>query len=341
MSKKNFFNKKPFFIAEISGNHNGKISNAKKLIDIAKSGGADAVKLQTYTPEMMTIKNNKKIKHGLWKNYNLWDLYKKAETPLSWHKELFDYANKKRIKIFSSPFSEEAVDFLEKLRCQIYKVSSFEMNDLNLIKKISLTKKPIIISTGLASLDEIDRTLKTAKKYGSRDISLLYCVSNYPSKISDFNLNNLEILRKKFKTRIGLSDHTVGSFISCMSVIKGAEIIEKHICLKNVNSVDSKFSLNEKNIDKFRKDINDSYALIKNKNFLRSESEMKNKIFRRSIYAISNINHGEKFSKNNIKTFRPAIGLCASQFLKILNKKSPIRIKKGKPLGKNILTKIK
>ena len=199
MAKNKFINKKPFFIAEISGNHNGIISNAKKLIDAAKSGGADAVKLQTYTPDMMTIKNKKKIKHGLWKNYNLWELYNKAQTPLSWHEELFIYAKKKKIKIFSSPFSEEAVDFLEKLKCQIYKVSSFEMNDLNLVKKIASTKKPMIISTGLASLKEINETLRIAKKYGCKDITLLYCVSNYPSNINDFSLNNLEIIKKNLK----------------------------------------------------------------------------------------------------------------------------------------------
>ena len=341
MAKNKFINKKPFFIAEISGNHNGIISNAKKLIDAAKSGGADAVKLQTYTPDMMTIKNKKKIKHGLWKNYNLWELYNKAQTPLSWHKELFDYAKKKKIKIFSSPFSEEAVDFLEKLKCQIYKVSSFEMNDLNLVKKIASTKKPMIISTGLASLEEIDETLRIAKKYGCKDITLLYCVSNYPSNIDDFSLNNLEIIKKKFKVKIGLSDHTIGSFLSCMSIIKGAEVIEKHICLKNIKSVDSRFSLNENEIANFKKDLDNSYKLIKNNTYLRSKSEMKNKIFRRSIYAISDINPGEKFTKKNIKTFRPDKGLSASFFLKIINKKSPIKISKGKLLNKNILSKIK
>ena len=339
MTKNKFINKKPFFIAEISGNHNGIISNAKKLIDAAKNGGADAVKLQTYTPDMMTIKNKKKIKHGLWKNYNLWELYNKAQTPLSWHKELFIYAKKKKIKIFSSPFSEEAVDFLEKLKCQIYKVSSFEMNDLNLVKKIASTKKPMIISTGLASLKEIDETLWIAKKYGCKDITLLYCVSNYPSNINDFSLNNLEII-KKFKVKlVYLTIQLI--ILSCMSIIKGAEVIEKHICLKNIKSVDSKFSLNENEIAKFRKDLDNSYKLIKNHTYLRSKSEMKNKIFRRSIYAISDINPGEKFTKKNIKTFRPDKGLSASFFLKIINKKSPIKISKGKPLNKNILSKIK
>ena len=197
---KNFINKIPFFIAEISGNHDGKISNAKKLIDLAKKGGADAVKLQTYTPEMMTLKETAfKIKKGLWAKKNLWNLYKKAQTPLEWHQPLYSYAREKKIKIFSTPFSIDGVDFLENLNTKIYKVSSFEMNDLNLVKRIALTKKPMIISTGLASLKEIERTVLTARKYGCKDLTLLYCVSNYPSNDNDFNLNNIEILKKKIQ----------------------------------------------------------------------------------------------------------------------------------------------
>ena len=337
--KNKFINLKPFFIAEISGNHGGNISNAKKLIDAAKHGGADAVKLQTYTPDMMTLKPNEnkyKIKHGLWKNLDLWNLYKKAQTPISWHKELFNYARKKKIKIFSSPFSEQAVDILESLNCEVYKVSSFEMNDLNLIKKIAKTKKPMIISTGLASLKEINLTLKVAKKYGCKDITLLYCVSNYPSNLKDFNLNNLEIIKKKFNTRVGFSDHSIGSALSCMAIIKGAEVIEKHICLKNIKAVDSKFSLKENDIRSFSDVIKNAYCLIKNKTFTRSKEELKNKIFRRSIFAITDIKKGTKFTKKNIKTFRPAIGLSSSHFLRILNKKSPYNIIKGQPLSSRL-----
>ena len=335
---KKFINKTPFFIAEISANHNGKIINAKKLIDLAKKGGADAVKIQTYTPEMMTIKNLKfKIKNGLWAKKNLWDLYKKAQTPLEWHKPLFAYAKKKKIKIFSTPFSIEGVDFLEKLNSPIYKVASFEMNDLNLIKKIALTKKPMIISTGLASLKEIEKTVNTAKKFGCKNITLLYCVSNYPSNNKDFNLNNIEILKKKFKCKVGLSDHSLGSNIANLAIAKGAEVIEKHVCLNNVKSVDSKFSLKGNNILKFRKNIDEVYHLTKNSNFVRSDQELQNKIFRRSIYAIKDIKKGEKFSISNIKTFRPNLGLSASYFLEILNKKSPINIKQYKPLSKELL----
>ena len=182
----------PFLIAEISANHCGNFNLAKKLIKCAKQNNANAVKLQTYTADTMTIKSNKKyfkIKNGLWKGYNLWELYNEAHTPLKWHKALFDYGRKIGITVFSTPFDETAVDFLENLKCPIYKVASFEMTDIPLIKKIALTKKPMIISTGMANIKEIELTFKTAKKYGAKDITLLYCVSNYPSKNSDFNIN--------------------------------------------------------------------------------------------------------------------------------------------------------
>jgi len=335
--KNKFINKKPFFIAEISANHGGKITNAKKLIDLAKKGGADAIKLQTYTPDMMTLKDNKfVIKQGMWKTFNLWKLYNKAQTPLGWHKALFKYALKKKIKIFSTPFTPEAVDFLENLNSKIYKVASFEMNDVNLIKKIAKTKKPMIISTGLSNLKEISKTVKIAKKYGCKDITLLYCVSNYPSNINDFNLNNLTILKKKFNCRVGLSDHSIGSGLSCMAIIKGAVVIEKHICLDNVKTVDSKFSLKGTEIKNFSKDIKNAFKIINKKNFTRSSSEMKNKIFKRSIYSITNIKKGDIFSLKNIRTYRPDLGLSASYYLDLINKKAPFNISKNKPLSKNL-----
>ena len=197
--------KPPFLVAEISANHCGKIEIAKKLIKCAKINNADAVKLQTYRADTMTINSKKKnflIQKGLWKNYSLWELYEKAHTPWEWHKELFDYAKKLKIRIFSTPFDETAVDFLEKLNCPFYKISSFEMNDIPLIKKVCSTKKPIIISTGTSSFEEITTTFSAAKKFGAKDITLLYCVSKYPSKISDFHMNNILIMKKKFKCRI-------------------------------------------------------------------------------------------------------------------------------------------
>ena len=191
--------KKPYFIAEISANHCGSISRAKKLIKLAAISGADAVKLQTYTADTMTIKSNRKefqIKDGLWKGYALWDLYNKAKTPYSWHKDLFNFAKKEKIMCFSSPFDDSAVDLLESLNCPFYKVASFELTHVPLIKRIAKTKKPMIMSTGMSNLKEIDLAFKTAKLNGCKEIVLLYCVSNYPSKLSDFNLNNIGILKK-------------------------------------------------------------------------------------------------------------------------------------------------
>lgn len=343
MINKNFVNKNPFFIAEISANHCGSIIKAKKLIHLAKKSGADAVKLQTYTPEMMTLKVQKfTIKKGLWKNMNLWKLYKEAQTPLEWHKELFSYAKKLNIKIFSTPFTVEAVDFLEKLKCKAYKIASFEMNDLNLIKRVSKTGKPVIISTGLASLNEIETSVNVAKMNGCHDITLLYCVSNYPSSQGDFNLNNIKILKDKFNCRVGLSDHSIGNDIAKLSIALGAEVFEKHIALKNQKKGhDIKFSAKGSDIENYKDELIKTYKLFEKYSFFRSKKEMKNIIFRRSIYARTNIKKGEIFTEKNIYTLRPNIGLGANFYPFILGKKSPIIIKKNNVLKKSILNKFK
>ena len=336
---------KVFFIAEISANHCGNFNLAKKLIKSAYMNGADAVKLQTYTADSMTLNSNKKyfkIKQGLWKGYKLWDLYNKAHTPLSWHKELFKYAKSLGIKIFSTPFDNNSVDFLEKLKCPIYKIASFEMTDLNLVKKISKTKKPIIISTGMATLEEIELTVKTAKKSGANDITILYCVSNYPSSINDFNLMNIKILKEKFKCRVGISDHSKDNRVAITSIAMGAEVIEKHIALDNQQKgFDIDFSLKGKEIRKLRDDIDVAFKLMGKNSFFRNKSENKSKIFRRSIFAIENIKKNEKFTEENIRVIRPGYGLEPKYFNMILNKKSPLNIDKHEPLKSNILKKIK
>ena len=335
---------KPTLVAEISANHCGKISIAKKLIKCAKINGADAVKLQTYTADSMTIKSNKKyfkIKDGLWNGYQLWDLYNEACTSLSWHKELFNYAKKLGIIIFSTPFDENAVDFLEKLNCPIYKVASFEMTDLPLIKKIARTKKPMIISTGMANLEEISETFNYAKKYGAKDVTLLYCVSKYPSDNSDFNINNIKILKEKFNCRVGLSDHSKDHNIVRAAIAAGAEIIEKHIALDNqTKGLDIEFSLKGKEIKKFKSIMTNTYDLLGKDYFYRDRSEDKSKIFRRSIFVVKNIKKGERFSENNIRRIRPGYGLEPKYYEKLIGKKSPIGITKGQPLKKSILNKL-
>jgi len=331
---------KVFFIAEISANHCGNFKLAKNLIKCAHVNGADAVKLQTYTADTMTLRSNKKyfkIKHGLWKGYTLWDLYDKAHTPLKWHKELFKYGKSLGIKVFSTPFDNTAVDFLEKLKCPIYKIASFEMTDLNLVKKVSQTKKPIIISTGMANLDEIGTTIKVAKKNGAKDITLLYCVSNYPSSISDFNLNNIKILKDKFNCKVGISDHSIDNRVAIAAIASGAKVVEKHIALDNQKKgFDINFSLKGKEIKKFRNDIDVAFKLLGKNSFFRNKSENRSKVFRRSIFTTKNIKKGEKFTKDNIRIIRPGYGLMPKYFNKILNKRSPVKISKHEPLKSHV-----
>ena len=332
---------RPYFIGEISANHNGNFFVAKKIILLAKKYGVDAVKLQTYSPDTMTIPSNNnefKIKNGLWKGYTLWDLYNEAQTPFEWHKRLFDYAKKLRITCFSTPFDETAVNLLEVLKCPFYKVASFEMNHIPLIKKIAQTKKPIIISTGMANLKEIDLAYKTAKKNGAKEIILLYCVSNYPSKISDFNLNNIRILKERYNCKVGFSDHSTDNRIVAAAIAAGAEVIEKHIALEGQKKgFDLAFSLKGKEIKDYVQVIKDTSSMMGKEYFFRNKSENQNLQFRRSIYAISDIKKGEKFTKKNIRVIRPGFGIQPIYFEKLINKKSPHHIKYGTPLKKSLL----
>ena len=338
-------NKDAKLIAEISANHCGSIIHAKKLIHCAKVNKADAVKIQTYTADTMTIKSKKKnfkIQKGIWKNYYLWDLYKEAHTPYEWHEELFNYSKKIGIEIFSTPFDETAVELLENLKCPRYKIASFEMTDLPLIKRVAQTKKPIIISTGMASLKEINEAYNTAKKYGDNDITLLYCVSNYPSKSDDFNMNNIKILKDKFKCKIGFSDHSNDNRIALAAIAAGAEMVEKHIALKNQKKGhDIKFSLKGNKIKQFKDDIVFVSKLFQQNNFLRNKSENMSKIFRRSIFAVKDIVKGEKFTSENIRRIRPNRGIEPKYYSKLLGKLSPQNLKKEKPINKQILKKMK
>ena len=345
MISKNPLKKTPFFVAEISANHNGLILHAKKLIKIAKKYGADAVKLQTYTPDTLTIKSDNpdfKIRGGLWNGKTLWDLYAKAQTPFEWHKELFDYAKKLKIICFSTPFDESAVDLLESLNCPFYKVASFEMNHIPLIKKIAQTRKPIIISTGMAKLKEIDLAYKIAKKNGANEIILLYCVSNYPSKISDFNFNNINILKERYNCKIGFSDHSTDNKVVAAAIAAGAEVIEKHIALEGQKKgFDLAFSLKGKEIKDYAQVIKDTSLMMGKEYFFRNKSENQSLQFRRSIYAVSNIKKGEKFTKKNIRVIRPGFGVQPVYFEKLINKRSPFDIKSETSLKKSLLKKLR
>ena len=329
--------KNPILIAEISANHNGSLSHAKKLIKSAKLNKADFVKLQTYEAKNMTIKSNRSefmIKKGLWKGYTLWDLYSKACTPLVWQKELFSYSKKIGINCLSSPFDEECVDLLQKLNCPIYKLASFEMTDIPLVKKIAQTKKPMIISTGLSNINEIEKTINIARSNGAKEIALLYCVSSYPAKTSDFNLNNISILKNKFKNcTIGLSDHSLNDDVAKIAISLGAKIIEKHIALDNQKKgFDIEFSIKGREILQFKKMIENTYKTLGKNYFYRNNSEKKNIIYRRSIYSIKDISQNEMFTKDNIKRIRPYNGLSPEMYDFVIGKKAKKKILSGHPI---------
>ena len=340
--KKNIFSKKQVtLIAELSANHNGSLQHAKKLIKLAKKSGADIVKLQTYSPDSMTINSNRrefKINSGLWKGSNLWELYSKGQTPLSWHVKLFSYAKSLNIPCFSTPFDTKSVDFLEKLNCPYYKIASNEITHYPLIKKISKTKKPVIISTGMSNFKEVEKAYYTAKINGASEIILLYCVSNYPADFHDFNFENIKILKNKFKCKVGFSDHSVDNRIAMAAISAGADIVEKHFALKNQKSgLDVDFSIKGNELKIFKDDMKLAYQMRGKPYFYVSKKERKNIKFRRSIYVTQNIKKGEKFSEKNIKVIRPNFGLCPSFYEKLLGKKSLYNFKKNTPLTKKAL----
>jgi pseudaminic acid synthase len=339
----NLFKKinRPIFISELSSNHNGSISNAKKIIKLSKKYGADYIKLQTYSPDTITLNSKKKdflLKKGEWKGNYLWNLYKKAHTPFQWHKDLFEYSKKIGIKCFSSPFDETAVDLLEKLKTPLYKIASFEITHLPLIKEVALTKKPVIISTGMASLEEIEKAFNLVSKYHDK-IILLYCVSSYPANEIEFDLSNIQFLKKRFKCPVGFSDHSLNSNVAKQAALLGAEIFEKHVAIKNVKGPDYNFSLKESEIKDYITDINNSYKIKNNNKFISKKSSFY-KNYRRSIYSSKRIKKGELFSQNNIKVVRPAKGIEPKYFTKLIGKKSPLNIDFATPINMKILKKL-
>ena len=321
----NFSTKKPpLIIAEISANHCGSKSLFLKSIEVAAKSGADLIKIQTYDEEDMVVHKNFKIKLGLWKNKNLYNLYKKAKTPYSWHADAFKLANKKNIILFSTPFSEKAVNFLEQFNPPLYKVASFEITDLNLINKIAKTKKPIIISTGLSNIDEVKSAIKVIKKHHNK-IIILHCVSGYPTPIDEINLKRISYLKDKLSTNlIGLSDHTNGIEAASTASVLGIVAIEKHFILnKKLKSPDSKFSITPDKLKQLKTNIENNYKMLGLNRNNKINVEISNLIFRRSVFAISNIKKNEKFTKKNIWIKRPGTGQISSKnIFKILGKLS-------------------
>lgn len=328
---------RPLIIAEISGNHN---QNKSKFLDHIKSAhknGADLIKIQTYQPEDITLKSKNKnfyIKSGIWKKKNLWDIYKQACTPYSWHYDAFKLAKKIGATLFSTPFSERAVDFLEKFDVPIYKLASLEITDLNLVKKIAKTKKPMIISTGLSSHKEILTCVNLVKQFHKK-IILLHCVSEYPTDNKNADISRIIKIKKSFKSNfVGLSDHTNDIYSSLAAIPLKIVAIEKHYkTSKKLVSLDSSFSICPEQLrvlKKFSVKINESLKPSAKKTIIK-------KNLRRSIYAKKDIKKGEKLTSNNIISLRPRIGICSSNYFKILKKITNRNIKSNTPIFKNYL----
>ena len=321
-------------IAEISANHNNNFNTTKKLINTAKKHGADIIKIQTYTAETLTIDSNKKDfqikKKNPWsKNKNLWNLYKKAETSEKLTSKIFKYSRSIGMEIFSSPFDIHAVDFLEKLNCPAYKIASPEINHIPLIERVARTKKPIILSLGLANKSDIDLALKTIKKIGNNKIVLLQCVSSYPAPIAEQNIKSINEIKKKYKTICGLSDHTLGFIASASAVTMGAKVIEKHFNLSNNKSVDSFFSSTDKEFKIMVNNIRLTEASLGSGKIEISKSSKDNLNSRRSIYVSKDISKGETINEHNIKIVRPNYGLHPKFYKHVLNKKSNTNLKIG------------
>jgi len=326
---------KPFIIAEISSNHKWSLRHTLKLVKKIKDAGADAVKIQTYDENSMTYESKKSeflVKKGLWKKYSLFDLYKEAKTPIEWHKKIFQYAKSLGLIAFSTPFDESSADFLTKLNVPAFKIASFELVDHPLIEHIAKKKKPIILSTGMSSIEEVRQAIQVIKKAKNNKIILLHCMSNYPSNHYDYNLKMMLELKKKFNLHVGLSDHSEGEEVALAATALGAKVIEKHIKLKGDNrSHDSKFSMNTENFKKFCKKINKTCETLGSPNFnLRKDKESKK--LRRSIYVIKDIKKNDLIEKSNIKKIRPAKGLHPKYYFKILGKKAKKNIIAGTPM---------
>jgi pseudaminic acid synthase len=327
--------KEPFIIAELSANHNGSIERAFESIKVAKECGASAIKIQTYTADTMTIKSDRdefKVESGIWSGYELYDLYNEAHTPYEWHKPLFDYAKEIGITIFSTPFDRTAVDLLEDLNTPLYKVASFEIIDLPLIKYIAQTKKPMIISTGMANLEEIREAVEVAKENGCQDLVLLHCISSYPAPIEESNLLTIPDLAEKFGVISGLSDHTMGTVVATTSVALGACVIEKHFTLsRDDKGPDSEFSLEPSELKKLCKDAKAAWRSLGKVDYSLKKSEKLTS--RRSLYIVKDVKKGEKFTGENTRSIRPGLGLKPKHMDKIMKSKALYDIARGTPLS--------
>lgn len=314
----------PYVIAELSANHNGKLETALSIIREAKAAGADAVKLQTYRPDTITLdcdSEDFRIHGGLWDGRTLYELYEEAHMPWEWHKPLFDYARQIGITIFSSPFDNTAVDLLEDLNAPAYKIASFEAVDLPLIKYVASTGKPMIISTGMADAEEIQEAIEAAREGGCKELAILHCVSGYPAPAEDYNLRTVPDMIQRFGLVTGLSDHTLDNTTAIASVVLGASIIEKHFTLdRSGGGPDDSFSLEPKELEALCRDSKTAWAALGRVDYGRKSSEQGNVQFRRSLYFVKDLKAGDLITPGSIRSVRPGFGLSPKYFDSIVGR---------------------
>lgn len=331
----------PYIIAELSANHNGEIARAFAIMEAAKQAGADAIKLQTYRPDTITFNSRAPefmVEGGLWDGKSLYELYEWAHMPWDWHKPLFEYAAKLGITIFSSPFDFSAVDLLEDLNAPAYKIASFEAIDLPLIEYVARTGKPMIISTGMASLSEMEEAVETAKQAGCSQLALLHCVSGYPAPAQEYNLRTLVDMQSRFGLVVGLSDHTLDNTTAIASVALGACLIEKHVTLDRTGGgPDDSFSLEPTELTALCRDAKTAWQAMGQVTYALSDSEQESVKHRRSLYVVKDIAAGEVFSDKNVKSIRPGYGLAPKYWDNVLGKKAKFDITSGTALSWEML----
>lgn len=332
---------KPYIIAEMSANHAGDLRNAFEIIEAAKDAGADCIKIQTYTADTLTINCNNdyfKIDNGLWKGYNLYQLYQQAYTPWDWQEIIKNEAEKMGLDFLSTPFDKTSVDFLEKLGVEFYKIASFELVDIPLIEYIASKGKPIIMSCGMGSESEIQEALEVIKKQGNDQVILLKCTSEYPASYEDMNINLIPHMIKTFNVPVGLSDHSMGSLAPVVAVTLGACVIEKHICLdRSIKNPDSEFSMEPHEFKRMVEDVNTAIRIKGRVSYELSPKEKASTKFRRSLFAVEDIKKGEILTEKNIRSIRPADGLKPKFFKHLLGKEATRDIKFGEPLTEDLL----
>lgn len=330
-----------FIIAEMSANHAGSFDNAMKIVRAAKDAGADCLKIQTYKPDTITLESRKKyfrVTTKTWEGENLYDLYGKAFTPWEWQAKLKAEAEHQGLSFFSTAYDKTAVDFLESIGIEFYKIASFEVNDIPLLKYVASKKKPIILSTGMASLGEIQEAVNTIKGQGNNAICLLRCSSEYPALLGDLNLRTIPNMRETFGYAVGFSDHTLGSIAAITAVAQGASVIEKHFCLsRSIDSPDSSFSMEPDEFKKMVENIRDAESALGTISYDLSERERNNRAYRKSIFASKDIKAGEIISEQNVKVVRPAHGLEPKFYEALIGRKARVAIEKGTPIAWNLI----